>query len=223
MVTLPHAAPPRSDRRRVRTRAALVRAGQALFATRSVDAVSVDDIVVAAEVAKGSFYNHFTDKDALAREVAVTVRAEAEAEVDLANATVVDPAERVARALAVFVRFALADPERSRAMMRLFAGATLPDAPMNRGVRRDLEAGLAAGRFRDLTVETGVVLTMGVVHIAITRVLDEAASEAAPAADPPVLARGLALGLLRGLGLPAPEAKALADRAADNIFTEIRP
>ena len=46
---------------------------------------------------------------------------------------------------------------------------------------------------------------------------------AAPAADPPVLARGLALGLLRGLGLPAPEAKALADRAADNIFTETRP
>ena len=53
----------RVDRRRERTRAALMRAGQVLFATRSVDAVSIDDIVAAAEVAKGSFYNHFPDKE----------------------------------------------------------------------------------------------------------------------------------------------------------------
>ena len=88
----------RPDRRRARTRAALLQAGQSLFAAQSVDAVSIDDIVLAADVAKGSFYNHFADKDALAREVAVTVRGEVEAQVDLANAGVADPVMRMARA-----------------------------------------------------------------------------------------------------------------------------
>ena len=45
-------AEPRIDRRRIRTRAALLRAGQALFAERSVDGVSIDDIVAAAEIYK---------------------------------------------------------------------------------------------------------------------------------------------------------------------------
>ena len=63
------------DRRRVRTRAALLRAGASLFATRSVDGVSIDDIVAAADVAKGSFYNHFPDKEALAAELSDAARA----------------------------------------------------------------------------------------------------------------------------------------------------
>ena len=48
-----------------RTRAALVAAGQRLFCERPVDAVAIDDIVQAADVSKGSFYNHFPDRDAL--------------------------------------------------------------------------------------------------------------------------------------------------------------
>lgn len=67
-------ATPRPDRRRQRTRAALLEAGRRLFAARSVEAVTIDDIVAAADVAKGSFYNHFTDREALAREVAAEIR-----------------------------------------------------------------------------------------------------------------------------------------------------
>ena len=40
-----------------------------LLAQRDVGALSVDEIVAAADVAKGSFYNHFQDKDAFAREI----------------------------------------------------------------------------------------------------------------------------------------------------------
>ena len=36
---------PRIDRRRIRTRAALIAAGQTLFAQRSVDGVSIDEIM----------------------------------------------------------------------------------------------------------------------------------------------------------------------------------
>lgn len=212
----PDAMEPRIDRRRARTRAALLQAGETLFAAHSVDAVSIDDIVLAADVAKGSFYNHFADKEALARAIAGAVRAEAEAEVDAANAGVVEPARRMARAQAVFVRFAVRNPERARAMMRLFAGATLPDAPMNRGLLADIEAGLADGSFRDLTVETGLLMAMGMGTIAVTRVL-----EAAGATEPETLSRDLNFGLLRGLGVPESAAREISAAAVADIFKEL--
>lgn len=210
-------AEPKTDRRRARTRASLLRAGQALFAARSVDAVSIDDIVLAADVAKGSFYNHFQDKDALAREIAIQVRAEVEAQIDLANETVTDPVMRMARAQAVVVRFAGREAQRVRAMTRLFAGATLPDAPMNHGVRADIETGLADGSFRDLTVEAGVLMAMGVATVAISRVLEPA--DPTPAGP---LCRDLIFGLLRGLGVPEDRARAVSTAATNDIFQETR-
>src|SRR5512147_1232869 len=81
------------------TRAALLNAGRSLFAHRDVDGVSVDEIVEAAAVAKGSFYNHFADKDVFAREIAASARREAEALVNEVNCGISDPAVAVARAL----------------------------------------------------------------------------------------------------------------------------
>lgn len=205
--------PPRPDRRRVRTRAALLRAGQELFALRSVDGVSIDDIVGAADVAKGSFYNHFPDKDALARALADEARRQVEDLASNLGAGVDDPAERVARALCGFMRQAADRPEAARLGSRLFQGAAIPDLPMDRGVRADIQAGLDSGCFSGLSTEAGVLLAVGVVQIAVARALD------AGAASPPYdLARELGFGLLRGLGVPPPAAAAVAARAADAVF-----
>jgi AcrR family transcriptional regulator len=54
--------------RRDKTRLALIRAGQKLFAERPIDSVSIDDIVQAANVGRGSFYNHFRDTEAFERD-----------------------------------------------------------------------------------------------------------------------------------------------------------
>lgn len=202
---------PAIDRRRVRTRAALLQAGQSLFAARSVDAVTVDDIVGTAEVAKGSFYNHFTDKDDLAREIAAAIRSEVEALVDATNRDIADPAVRMARAFAVYVRYAHEQPERARAMLRLLAGATLPDMPLNAGVRFDLEAGLAAGRFRGLPLQSALLLVMGVVQIGLIHVLEHPTDEAWIAIVP------LLAGQLRGLGVPFDEAQTLARSAIHDV------
>lgn len=200
----------RMDRRRARTREALVRAGLRLFGTRSVDGVSIDEIVGAADVAKGSFYNHFADKDALAHEVGRQVRRGVEELVAEINRDVADPAERVARALCALVRQAVREPGAIRAAHRLFPAGAVPDAPMNRGVRADIQAGLAAGRFDGVTLEAGVLLAVGVVQIAVSRGLENGAPMQ------PV-ARNLAFGLLRGLGLPSEEAQAIAARAAADL------
>lgn len=208
----------RVDRRRERTRAALMRAGQMLFATRSVDAVSIDDIVAAAEVAKGSFYNHFPDKDGLAREIASQARAAIELTVADINRGVADPAERVARALATFARGAEAFPIRAQAMMRLFPFASVPDAPMNGGVRADIQAGLAAGRFAGLAAEPAVLMAVGTAQIAVSRVLERQASDTVA-----TLAEDLIFALLRGLGLEAAAARAVAAKACADIFAATLP
>ena len=207
----------RADRRRVRTRRALLKAGQALFAKRAIEAVSIDDIVLAADVAKGSFYNHFADKVELAGAVADQVRGAVEALVAEANAGIGDPAERVARALCTFARQASEHPERVRALIRLFDSAGTADGPMDRGVRADIADGMAAGRFSGLGLEAGVLMAVGVVHITVLRLL----ARETPA-SPAALAQDLAFALLRGLGVASAEAVELAARAVADVI-ETRP
>lgn len=211
--------PERIDRRRVRTRAALLRAGQKLFAARSVDGVSIDDIVAAAQVAKGSFYNHFPDKDALARELSDLARTSVEEMTATLSVGVPDPAERVARALCAFARSAVENPVGVGAMLRLFDGASIPDFPMNRGVRADVHAGVTGGRFIGLSVEAGVLLTVGAAQILTARILEmDGRRDAARA-----LAREIVFGMLRGLGLEPASAKAIASKACADIFAGPSP
>jgi AcrR family transcriptional regulator len=204
----------RPDRRRARTRAALLEAGLGLLALRNIDGISVDEIVAAADVAKGSFYNHFTDKDVFAREIGAAVRGQAERLAAAANAEVTDPAERVARALCVFVRFALEHPDSARVLWRLNAGSTMAEAPINRHLRQDLSRGIGAGRFAVVDLETGVLLVIGAVVVAMRHVLEEHAST--PAA---LIAAQMAGGLLRGLGVGRSESRRVSERAARQVFS----
>lgn len=199
----------RQDRRRLNTRSAILEAGVELFASRPVDAVSIDDITETADVAKGSFYNHFKDKDDLAREVTREVRREVEDRVSQANQGIDDPAVRVTQALCVFALFALELPQRASALLRLHSGATLPNSPSNHGVRADLESGLKSGRFSHVTVQTGLMAIIGTVQIALSRALDETA---------PKIVKSdlvdLAAFLLRGLGLTVAAAATAAAKGA---------
>ncbi|MBL8773382.1 MAG: helix-turn-helix transcriptional regulator [Phenylobacterium sp.] len=211
-------AVPKPDRRRARTRAALLRAGHELFAVRAVEAVSIDDIVAAADVAKGSFYNHFPDKEALARAVADEVRQGVEGLASRVAAEAADPAERIARALCGFVRQALEDPSAVRVGLQLFRGAHIPDFPSNAGVRADVRAGLASGLFGGVGAEAAVLMAVGVVQIAVARVLEPEGGEPAERRRAAALSRDLAAGLLRGLGLDPAQARAVAARAAADIL-----
>src|SRR5579872_7145213 len=88
----------RVERRKLKTRQALIDATHLLLATRSIDALSVDEIAMRADVAKGTFYNYFADKDALERELSAHVRWRLEDEIARANEGIEDPARRIARA-----------------------------------------------------------------------------------------------------------------------------
>src|SRR3954454_10415792 len=164
---------PKIDRRRARTRQALMDAGRTLFAARHVDGVSVDEIVAAAEVAKGSFYNHFADKEVFAREIAAMVRRQVEQAVSDANIGIDDPANHLARAVCVFVRFAVEHRASAQVLWRLNAGATMADAPINRALRDNLLAGIRAKRFKHVDIESAVLLVIGIFVVTLRHALEE--------------------------------------------------
>ena len=60
----------RRERKRAATRAAIIQAAERLFAERAYEAVTVDEIAAAADVAKGTVYNHFPSKEDVAAALA---------------------------------------------------------------------------------------------------------------------------------------------------------
>lgn len=55
----------RWERRKARTRRRLMEAGESLFRDRGFDAITVEEIAEAADVAKGTFFNYFESKETL--------------------------------------------------------------------------------------------------------------------------------------------------------------
>jgi AcrR family transcriptional regulator len=210
------AAPPRPDRRRDRTRSALLHAGRVLFASRDVDSVSVDEIVDAAAVAKGSFYNHFADKEVFAREIAATARLQVEDLVNLANADVTDPAAGIARALCVFTRFAIEHRDSAQSLWRLNTGATMADAPINRGLADHVQRGIRQQVFKHINLESGVLLVMGIFVITLRHVFEDRLRT-----RPNDIAEQMAAALLRSLGVSAARADKLGKQAAQDILADL--
>jgi AcrR family transcriptional regulator len=204
--------PARRNPRAERTRAALIAAGRRLFCERPVDAVTVDDIVQAAEVGKGSFYNHFVDREALVREITREIRATVERAIDLANAEVEDPARRVARACCIYVRFALDEPEAAGVLVRVYSGHTSIATPLNRGLVDDISKGLSSGRFRVATLEAGVLYVLGVTQMALVRITQEPSTALAVS-----LSQQFCALMLSGLRVPDAEADMIAAQASEEI------
>jgi AcrR family transcriptional regulator len=208
----PRRIPGRRERRKLATRDALLDAARSLLVSRSMDALSVDEIVERADVARGTFYNYFTDKDALERELTSQSRARFEGEIARVNEGVIDPAERIARAFLSVLQLGISAPQHATAMMRLFPRATDPAAPINSGVRRDATEGMAQGRIVATSEDAVVAYVMGVFTAGVNRALD------LPAGRVRRFAQGLGTILLHGLGLKRAEAERIMRDAIEAIL-----
>ena len=204
----------RQEPRRLKTRRALLAAGFELMSGAPIDAISIDEIVLHAGVSKGSFFNHFQDKDAFASAIAIDIRDRVEATVTGINDGVDDPAVRVVRAVSSFVQFGLTDPCAARIMMRSPEHATRPGAPMNAGLRHDLRLGLAELRFRPADVDHGVIYVVGLCQVLIGAVMTHSLSVEAARS----LATDVQSMMLVGLGVKPEEARHLATEAAGAII-----
>lgn len=153
--------PPRLSR----TRKALIDAGKRLVSSGRMGSCAIDDIVREADVSKGSFFNHFADREALTDYVLKSVRDELETAIETANAGVTDAATRLARGLLVSFCYGMANRVSSRLIIQ---DAALPHPTLE----RDLQAGIDSGSFKLQDLDAGAVLVLGLSDVGLSRLLD---------------------------------------------------
>jgi AcrR family transcriptional regulator len=94
----------RLDRRKARTRAALLAAARELLTSRDPAAVSIQEITDAADVGFGTFYNHFQSKQELFDAAVEEVIEEHGAMLEEITAGIEDPAEVFAASVRITAR-----------------------------------------------------------------------------------------------------------------------
>jgi AcrR family transcriptional regulator len=196
-----------------RTRQALIEAGFELLAERPIDAIAIDEVVARAGVAKGSFFNHFTDKPGFGNAIAEQVRRELESRVDAANLGVTDPVMRIAGGMKVGVQFALTERKHAIVMLRGLDVSTAIDHELNRGIRADIEALSASGLTRPEARTSGVRFWLGLCQVAMLNVIERRHDRAEAALR---LREMLVLGLT-GLGVEEGRARGCAEATAASL------
>ena len=190
--------------RRERMRLRLLSSAVRLAADKGPAAISIDDVVSAAGVSRGTFYKYFASPDALIRELAMQIANEL---IRMAEPVVLrheNPAQRVACGIRIVSRTAIDHPVVASFLVRLgWPDVRGPDILLD-FLRRDLNAGIGQGRFKRMPITLALNIVVGAVLGAAHCMLD-------PECEPD-FAEQTAAAALRGLGVDARTAERIATR-----------
>jgi len=131
-------------------RLAILVAGRSVFGELGYGAASVRDIVRHTDLATGTFYNYFPDKESVLRALVDEIATEARARVHAARLAADSPAGFVAGGFRAYFEF-LAEDRETLALRRRNAGtirAMFDEPALGAGMeelRADLQAGVASG------------------------------------------------------------------------------
>lgn len=188
--------------RRERMRARLLDSAFFLAAQKGPAAVSIDDVIAAAGVSRGTFYKYFDAPGSLMQELALAV---SQAVLETLHPRVEpldDIAERVAVGMRLALRLVQAHPILGAFMMR--AGWPVMERThlFFTSVGADIEKGIRQGRFARMHADVGLNALAGSMVGAMHSM--------AQAKVPRDFAEQAASAVLRALGLPANEARELS-------------
>jgi AcrR family transcriptional regulator len=175
-----------------------------VFARNGVEAVSINEIVHTAEVANGTFYNHFKDKDELVATVAFNILTEIIDTLDKSMSGMRDAPERVSFGTRQFIELASSQPAWGLSLFR--AAWALPNLRRESSthLRADLESGVAAGAFKvevdDFLIN--MLASMNMMGVA-ARLHDR---------EGPEVGSRVAEAQLRMLGVPAAKSRTISHR-----------
>jgi AcrR family transcriptional regulator len=190
----------RLDRRRARTRAALLGAARELLIRRGPTEVSIQEITDAADVGFGSFYNHFESKQILFDQAIAEVAADHLRMLRAASIGLTDPAEVLAVSVRLTARFPVSHPELARVIDRAGLGYLPCVAPV---AVRFLEHAKDVGRLcyddAEIALACAGGATLGAIRFGLTAESDQVAESAA-------------VSLLRMFGLVEGDARRVARR-----------
>lgn len=198
----------------LRIRASLIEACGDLLAEQAIDAITINNIVKAAGVAKGSFYNHFADKEALAAAVSTSIREEIAALVRKGNENITDPAYKVVRGVCYYLQLAVADPRRAIILLHGHESVSTTDRHPNQMVQEHVVEGVNSGRFISQCEQAGLISVLGVVYITGSRILEEKLS----AKEARELSINVLTLMLCGFGLDKSEAHRIVSGSAMDII-----
>lgn len=204
----------RNERRRARTRGALIEAAAALFAEQGPEPTTIAQIAERADTAVGSFYNYFESKDDLLAAI-VRERLAAElAQLQARQAQVEDPAEAISVAHRHLVALAEAEPEWAWLLVRLEVPDRMLNAVLGAAAMRDLIKGIEVGRF-DVASPRLAALASGGALLAVihARLLGELGADAGSEH---------AEGVLRSFGVAPAQAAEIARRPLPPAGVEAR-
>jgi AcrR family transcriptional regulator len=200
----------RLERRKMCTRAALIRAAQTFIAAGKFN-VPVLEITQVADVGMGSFYNHFDSKEELFQAAVNEVLDELGAILDKLTAEGDDPAEIFARSFRLVGRVFRQRPNMSRVLLNTGVELISADRGLAPRALRDIDAATRAGRFSvddprlALAVAGGALMGLGqLLH-------DQPERDDADAAD------RVTRDVLIMFGLPADEAAKICRRPLPDL------
>ena len=154
--------------RRERTRTLIVDAGTMLLAERPREALTVDAVVEAAGVAKGTFYYHFQSMDELAAAVGEKLGESFDAVLAPARLERQDPVERLSFAFTQFLEKAILDPDWARLVVQSSQSPTEFARAIRANLKADIAEAIVQGRLSVRDTELAVDIVIG-IWLQVTR------------------------------------------------------
>jgi AcrR family transcriptional regulator len=157
--------------KRERTRSSLIAAAYRVFARKEADAVTIDEIIAEAAVARGTFYNYFQTREEVLTAVAAALSDEMNHSIWAQSAEIADPAQRMAIAMRQFLHQAMRDSTWGWVIVRFGLVAAPLSETIKTGVTTDLEAGMRLGRFQVDNKQAAIDLILGTGLMAMRTIL----------------------------------------------------
>ena len=192
--------------RRARMRRKLVESALLVFAEKGVDASVIDDVIAAAGVSRGTFYNYFRTNAELLAAASEELGNEIVHLIETHVHAIPSPAARLLTGLRLYLDVARRFPLFARFVARVGAQALSPDNLIYKYLPIHIAEGIKAGELTDAPVLVMLDLIVGAGVVAVARLAAGAADEA--------YLRAVLLTLMRGLGLPPDRAESSNRRTA---------
>jgi AcrR family transcriptional regulator len=148
--------------KRARTRAQIVEAGSALLAESPLEALTVDVVVEAAGVAKGTFYYHFQSLEELAAAVGEKLGESFDELLAPARLGLPDPIARISFGLTQFLEKAIAEPVWARLVVQSAQTPTEFARSVRANLKMDLTEAIGQRRLTVQDVELAADIVMGI-------------------------------------------------------------
>ncbi|MBF6180029.1 TetR/AcrR family transcriptional regulator [Nocardia otitidiscaviarum] len=204
--------PNRLERRKARTRAALVKAAQAFLAAGK-PTVPILEITQAADVGMGSFYNHFQTREELFQAAVEEALDTHGAALDALCEQLDDPAQIFAQSFRLTGRLHRRNPTLSKVLLNNGLQLARSDKGLAPRARRDIEDAVRAGRFEVADPELAMTIVAGAA-ICLGQLLHEQ-----PDRDDGEAADQVTADLLRMFGLTPEEADDICSRPLPSLET----